>query len=178
MDELRWDNEKDFAKSIKELLIYRGFKINSYYDDIGPDGGRDIEAQTFEYDHALDRKETVNWWIELKFRSKASLGAKDTNDICSKISRAALNEIDKFLLITNTQFTPELKKSVTTCAEKNHIKIRFWDKTILENLLFHKHNEKDIKDFHTNLISDRVEDTKLIFNLIESRLKPVIFLVY
>ena len=177
MDELRWDNEKDFAKSIKELLIYRGFKINSYYDDIGPDGGRDIEAQTFEYDHALDRKETVNWWIELKFRSKTSLGVKDINDICSKISRAALNKIDKFLLITNAQFTPDFKKSITACAEENHIKLRCWDKTILENLFFNKQNEKDIKDFHTNLISDRVEDTKLIFNLIEGGLKPVIFLV-
>lgn len=177
MKELSWDNEKDFAKSIKELLVYKGFKIDSYYDDIGPDGGRDIEAQTFEYDLALDRYDTINWWIELKFRSKSSLGVKDIDDICSKISRAQLHKVDKFLLVTNTQYTPDFKENVSACAGKQHIKIRYWDKAILENLFFNKHNKNDIDNLHANLISDRVEDTKLIFNIAKSGLKTVFLLV-
>lgn len=177
MKELNWNNEKDFAKSIKELLIYRGFKINSYYDDIGPDGGRDIEAHTFEYDLALDRYDTINWWVELKFRSKSSLGAKDIDDIRSKISRASLHKVDKFLLVTNTQYTPEFKKNISACAHEYHIKIRYWDKAILENAFFNKYNKNDIDDFHANLISDRVEDTKLIFNIVKSGLKTVFLLV-
>ena len=177
MEELKWDNEKDFAKSIKGLLIYKGFKIDSYYDDIGPDGGRDIEAQTFEYDLALDRCETINWWIELKYRSKSSLGAKDIDDICSKIARASLKKVDKFLLITNSQFTPEFKENISKSASEKYIKIRYWDKTILEKLFFNKQNKKEIDHFHTNLISDRVEDTKLIFNIIKSGLKSVFLLV-
>ena len=176
MDELSWDNEKDFAKSIRELLIYSGFKIDSYYDDIGPDGGRDIEAQTFEYDLALDRYDTINWWIELKFRSKSSLGTKDIDDICSKISRAPLHEVDKFLLITNTQYTPSFKENVSACARERHIKIRYWDKATLESLFFKKQNKNDIENFHLNLISDRIEDTKLIFNIIKSGLKTVFLL--
>lgn len=177
MEELSWDNEKDFAKSVRKLLISRGFKIDSYYDDIGPDGGRDIEAQTFEYDLALDSYDTINWWIELKFRSKSSLGASDINDICSKISRAPLHKVDKFLLITNMQYTPEFKENVSACAMEKHIKIRYWDKAILEKMFFDMQNKNDIDDFHTNLISDRVEDTKLIFNIVKSGLKTVFFLI-
>lgn len=177
MNELNWNNEKDFATSIKEILIYRGFKIDSYYDDIGPDGGRDIEAQTFEYDLALDRYDTIDWWIELKFRSKSSLGAKDIDDVCSKIVRAQLHKVDKFLLVTNTQYTPEFKENISAFARDHYIKIRYWDKTILGNLFFNKNNRKEIEEFNANLISDRVEDTKLIFNILKSGLKTVFLLV-
>lgn len=176
MEKLSWNNEKDFARSIKELLIYKGFKIDSYYDDIGPDGGRDIEAHTFEHDLALDEYETTNWWIELKFRSKSSLGAKDIDDICSKISRASLHKIDKFLLITNTQYTPEFKENITACGCEHHVKVRYWDITTLEKLFFYKNNKKNIDDFRLNLISDRTEDTKLIFNILKSGLKTVFLL--
>ena len=175
--EVIWNNEKEFARSIKELLIYKGFKIDSYYDDIGPDGGRDIEVQTFEHDVALDSYDIVNWWIELKFRSKGSMGAKDINDICSKISRAAQHRIDKFLLITNTQYTPEFKETISHCAKENRVKIRYWDKTILEKMFFNMQNKQDMDEFHISLISDRVEDTKLIFSILKSRMKTVFLLI-
>lgn len=172
-----WDNEKKFASDVKELLMYRGFKIDSYYDDIGPDGGRDIEAHTFEYDSALDEYDSVNWWIELKFRSKSSMGAKDIDDIRSKIVRAIQAKIDKFLLITNTQYTPEFKDNISDYCHENNIKIRYWDITTLEKILFDKENESTKHDYRTSLISDRLNDTKLIFNTIKSGFKSVFLLM-
>lgn len=176
MKKIVWGNEKDFAASIKELLIYKGFKIDSYYDDIGSDGGRDIEAHTFEYDLALNEYDIINWWIELKYRSKSSLGAGDIDDIRSKIVRAAAAKVDKFLLITNTQYTPEFKENISGCCRENHIKIRYWDITALEELFFNRNSKEEIDNFQTNLISDRIEDTKLIFNIIKSKRKTVFLL--
>lgn len=177
MEKITWNNEKEFASDIKELLFYKGFKIDSYYDDIGPDGGRDIEAHTFEYDSALDEYDSVNWWIELKFRSKSSLGAKDINDIRSKVTRAIQSKVDKFLLITNTQFTPEFKANISCYCYENNIKIRYWDITALQKLFFNMENTSSINDYHGNLISDRLNDTKLIFNTIKSEMKSVFLLI-
>ena len=177
MKKLIWDNEKEFATAIKELLLYRGFKIDSFYDDVGPDGGRDMEAHTFEYDPALDEYDSVSWWIELKYRTKSSLGAKDIDDIRSKIVRAIQKKIDKFLLITNTQYTPEFKNNISLYCQENNVKIRYWDITVLERLFYKKENETSIKDYHVNLISDRLKDTKLIFNTIQCELKTVFLLM-
>lgn len=177
MKKIIWNDEKEFAFDIKEILLYRGFKIDGYYDDIGPDGGRDIEAHTFEYDSALNEYDSTNWWIELKFRSKSSIGVKDIDDIRSKITRAIQSKVNKFLLITNTQYTPEFKANISDYCYENNIKIRYWDITILEKLFFDKENEIAMHDYHANLISDRLNDTKLIFNTIKSGLKSVFFLI-
>lgn len=177
MRKLIWNNEKEFANAIKNLLLYKGFKIDSYYDDIGPDGGRDIEAHTFEYDTALDEYDSIKWWIELKYRSKSSLGARDIEDIRSKIVRAVQKKVDKFLLVTNTQYTPEFKDNISSLCKENNIKIRYWDISTLEKLFYKRENEASINDYRENLISDRLTETKLIFNTMQSELKTVFLLI-
>lgn len=177
MKKITWTDEKKFAFNIKELLLFKGFKIDSYYDDVGPDGGRDIEAHTFEYDSALDEYDSVNWWIELKFRSKSSLGVKNIDDIRSKVTRAIQSKVDKFLLITNTQYTPEFKYNISNYCYENNIKIRYWDISTLQKLFFEMENASSLNDYHANLISDRLSDTKLIFNTIKSEMKSVFLLM-
>lgn len=177
MDLMEWKNEKEFAEAITDLLLYRGFKIDSYYDDIGPDGGRDVEAHTFEYDAALDELDSVSWWIELKYRSKSSLGSKDVADILSKLARFKISKVDKFLIIANTQFTAAFKTDICSYCNENGIKIRFWDRTKLRTLFQKKVVDNNNNEYVNGMISDRLQETKLIFNTIQSGMKSVLLLV-
>lgn len=177
MNITEWKNEKEFAEAITDMLLYKGFKIDSYYDDIGPDGGRDVEAHTFEYDAALDELDSIEWWIELKYRSKSSLGSKDVPDILSKLARFKLSKADKFLIVTNTQFTNTFKTDICTYCNENGIKIRFWDKTKLRLLFQKKEIDNRNSEYVNGMISDRLQETKLIFNTIHSGIKSVLLLV-
>lgn len=177
MDLMEWKNEKEFAEAITDLLLYKGFKIDSYYDDIGPDGGRDIEAHTFEYDAALDELDSVGWWIELKYRSKSSLGSKDVADVLSKLARFKISKTDKFLIITNTQFTNTFKTDICSYCAENGIKIRFWDRTKLRIMFQKKEIDNKSNEYVNGMISDRLHETKLIFNTIQSGMKSVLLLV-
>lgn len=177
MDLMEWKNEKEFAEAITDLLLYKGFKIDSYYDDIGPDGGRDIEAHTFEYDAALDELDSIGWWIELKYRSKSSLGSKDVADVLSKLARFKISKTDKFLIITNTQFTNTFKTDICSYCAENGIKIRFWDRTKLRIMFQKKEIDNKNNEYVNGMISDRLHETKLIFNTIQSGMKSVLLLV-
>lgn len=177
MNIAEWKNEKEFAEAITDMLLFKGFKIDSYYDDIGPDGGRDVEAHTFEYDAALDELDSIGWWIELKYRSKSSLGSKDVADVLSKLARFKLSKADKFLIVTNTQFTNTFKTDICSYCNENGIKIRFWDKTKLRILFQKKELENTNNEYVNGMISDRLQETKLIFNTIQSGMKSVMLLV-
>ena len=83
-------NEDEFRKYSIYLLQKNGFKVSSVREGAGPDGGRDIEAVTFEYDSALKEKVSVTWWVELKYRANSNLGVKDFNDIKNKITNAPI----------------------------------------------------------------------------------------
>jgi len=177
-------SKDEFDNIIVDILTANGFKIERYLNNIGPDGGRDIEAVTFEYDHALDDLYSLTWWVELKYRGKnKSLGAYDHADLLSKISRAEQKKADRFLLITNTQLTIDLRNDLDAKCEEYKIKIRYWDRTKINTLLKNiktEHSESDIFGADvthcSSLLSDRVNESRELISIVLNKFKNVIML--
>ncbi|MGB0697721.1 MAG: hypothetical protein ACPGOY_18870, partial [Rhodospirillaceae bacterium] len=91
------NNEEDLLNAALFLLRMHEFKISHVFEGSGPDGGRDIEAVSFEID-ASQKIEPVKWWIELKFR-KTQKGTLSTKDLNNKLHRASTRGVKKYLLI-------------------------------------------------------------------------------
>lgn len=165
------ENENDFREFICSLLNFVGFKIEAIREGAGSDGGRDIEATSFETDTAQRKEECVSWWIELKYRTQGNLGNNDMNDINSKIIRAANDNIQKFLLVTNKKLSLNLSNSLFKTAKQNKILLRIWDRDKINSIL--DDNER-FSNEHSSIkknyikISDRNNETRDIINLIKS----------
>lgn len=172
-------NEDEFRKYSIYLLQKNGFKVNSIREGAGPDGGRDIEAVTFEYDSALKEKVSVTWWIELKYRSNSNLGIRDFNDIKIKITNAHVRHIDKFLLITNVKLSFQLTENLSTISNGESIKLRIWDKDFIENIIDKKQCADDDNVKHKTVnyqIIDREDYSLKAINLINSTLINVLLM--
>ena len=167
--------EVEFRDSMIQLLNLSGFKIESVVEGAGHDGGRDIEATSFEYDTATRCNECIKWWIELKFRSqynekKSNLGIQDLNDISSKIIRSA-DYCDKFLLITSGKLSVELYQNLIDVSKLHRVTLRIWDRDKINNIL-----ESSMENSYKEkiLIADRNNETNTILNVIKSKQKNVI----
>ncbi len=169
-------NENEFRSFVCALLDNCGFKINFINEGAGADGGRDIEATSFEYDTATRQKECISWWIELKFRSQqkttSNLGINDLNDISSKIIRAASNGIDKFLLITNGKLSKELYNGLILVSKKHRIPLKIWDKDKITQAISSSNSFSNSKSFIK--MADRNSEITTILNIINSNYKNVI----
>ena len=155
------------------LLQKNGFKISSIREGTGSDGGRDIEAISFEYDTALKEKVMTTWWIELKFRSSNNLGIQDLNDLKTKITCASVNSIDKFLLITNQKLSKSLLDNLIVTSNNENVKLRIWDKDIIKNQIDIKNNSSFL-DSSSLLMIDREEETLKLINLLNTQVINVL----
>lgn len=172
-------NEDEFRKYSIYLLQKNGFKVSSVREGAGPDGGRDIEAVTFEYDSALKEKVSVTWWVELKYRANSNLGVKDFNDIKNKITNAHLRHIDKFLLITNVKLSLQLTENLSIISNDESIKLRIWDKDFIENIIDKKQCSDSDTEKHKTVnyqIIDREDYSLKAINLINSTLINVLLM--
>lgn len=165
-------NEKDFKDYICFLLDVSGFKIEIITEGAGSDGGRDIEATSFEYDTAEQADVCTHWWIELKYRSNSNLGIRDLNDLSSKIIRAANNNIDKFLIITNSKLSIDLITALREISHTYRIPLKIWDLDKINNISYnfslHPKHKFNIK------MSDRNNETSTIINIIKSKCKNIV----
>lgn len=173
LDEIKTEDE--FRNNMIQLLTINGFKVETIVEGAGSDGGRDIEATSFEYDTATRFNECVKWWVELKFRSqnngkKINLGMQDLNDISSKIIRAADN-CDKFLLITSGKLSVDLYESLIAVSKSHRILLRIWDRDKINSIM----ESISENSYRGNiLIADRNKETNAIINIIKSRQKNVV----
>ena len=165
-------NEKDFKETVFYLMDICGFKTELVTEGAGVDGGRDIEATSFEYDTAEQADACVRWWIELKYRSNTNLGIKDLNDLSSKIIRAANNGVNKFLIVTNSKLSIELLRALYDVSNKHRIPLKIWDSDKI-NAILCNHSNKEINHFNIKM-SDRNDETNTLINIIKSKCKNII----
>lgn len=167
-------NEVELLQLARKMLVMHEFKIGHIFEGSGPDGGRDIEATTFETD-ASKRTVPVKWWIELKFRGKqnSTLSAKDLE---SKIHRAANKGARKFLLVTNVRVAASFADAMEEAAQNSHIDFRYWDEMYLKEQLALCSDQRLKQQFENEevAISDRVEDLNKLIPLIRSGHYPAI----
>lgn len=160
--------EADLLHIARKILISHEFKLEHIFEGSGPDGGRDIEAITFETD-ASKKTVPVKWWIELKFR--ANKGARlSVKDLESKIHRASNQGVRKFLLITNVRVTASFADAMEETAYRYHIDFRYWDELFLQDQLTQSSDQR-LKQLLGNeeiTISDRVHDLNQLIPLIRS----------
>lgn len=161
---------EDLLEVTIELLDDRHFKIERILENTGRDGGRDIEAYTFHTDSS-DYECITKWWIELKYRSQDNLGIKDFTDLSSKLERAANQEVDMFLLITNRFINQETWENLSKRAKQLKLGIRLWDQYKL-NVLLNKKKPKVIEGGRIR-ISDRLNEIKKLTSILNIDYKSV-----
>lgn len=163
------NNEEDLLNAALFLLRMHEFKISHVFEGSGPDGGRDIEAVSFEID-ASQKIEPVKWWIELKFR-KTQKGTLSTKDLNNKLHRASTRGVKKYLLITNVRVSASFIDEMERSAFQYRIDFRYWDKHFLENKL---QNSKEVSTFERLYskklnIQDRISELNEFLTIIKSK---------